>query len=133
MGVPGYNIASSVNLIIAQRLARRLCPACKQPEDIPAAELQRLGFQQSDIDNGFTVFKHVGCDQCSGGYKGRVGIYEVMKMSDEIARTIMEGGNSLQIAKQAKQQGMRDLRQSGLLKVIHGVTSIAEINRVTSF
>ncbi|MCT8988024.1 type IV-A pilus assembly ATPase PilB [Shewanella phaeophyticola] len=133
MGVPGYNIASSVNLIIAQRLARRLCPACKQAEDIPQTELQRLGFQQSDIDNGFTVFKPVGCDQCSGGYKGRVGIYEVMKMSDEIARTIMEGGNSLQIAKQAKQQGMRDLRQSGLLKVIHGVTSIAEINRVTSF
>ncbi|MDD8060290.1 type IV-A pilus assembly ATPase PilB [Shewanella metallivivens] len=133
MGVPGYNIASSVNLIIAQRLARRLCPACKQAEDIPQTELQRLGFQQSDIDNGFSVFKPVGCDQCSGGYKGRVGIYEVMKMSDEIARTIMEGGNSLQIAKQAKQQGMRDLRQSGLLKVIHGVTSIAEINRVTSF
>ncbi len=133
MGVPGYNIASSVNLIIAQRLARRLCPACKQAEDIPQTELQRLGFQQSDINNGFTVFKPVGCDQCSGGYKGRVGIYEVMKMSDEIARTIMEGGNSLQIAKQAKQQGMRDLRQSGLLKVIHGVTSIAEINRVTSF
>ncbi|WP_282109360.1 type IV-A pilus assembly ATPase PilB [Shewanella algicola] len=133
MGVPGYNIASSVNLIIAQRLARRLCPACKQAEDIPQTELQRLGFQQNDIENGFTVFKPVGCDQCSGGYKGRVGIYEVMKMSDEIARTIMEGGNSLQIAKQAKQQGMRDLRQSGLLKVIHGVTSIAEINRVTSF
>ncbi|GGP65904.1 type IV-A pilus assembly ATPase PilB [Shewanella algicola] len=133
MGVPGYNIASSVNLIIAQRLARRLCPACKQAEDIPQTELQRLGFQQSDIDDGFTVFKPVGCDQCSGGYKGRVGIYEVMKMSDEIARTIMEGGNSLQISKQAKQQGMRDLRQSGLLKVTHGVTSIAEINRVTSF
>ncbi|GGB77005.1 type IV-A pilus assembly ATPase PilB [Shewanella inventionis] len=133
MGVPGYNIASSVNLIIAQRLARRLCPACKQAEDIPVAELQRLGFQEADIAKGITVFKPVGCEQCSGGYKGRVGIYEVMKMSDEIARTIMEGGNSLQIAKQAKQQGMRDLRQSGLLKVIHGVTSIAEINRVTSF
>ena len=74
-----------------------------------------------------------GCEHCSAGYKGRVGIYEVMKMSDEIARTIMEGGNSLQIASQAKAQGMRDLRQSGLLKVIHGVTSIAEVNRVTSF
>ncbi|WP_445773745.1 type IV-A pilus assembly ATPase PilB [Shewanella sp.] len=133
MGVPGYNIASSVNLIIAQRLARRLCPACKQPEDIPPAELQRLGFQHEDIAKGITVFRPVGCELCSGGYKGRVGIYEVMKMSDEIARTIMEGGNSLQIAKQAKQQGMRDLRQSGLLKVIQGVTSIAEINRVTSF
>ena len=133
MGVPGYNIASSVNLIIAQRLARRLCPECKQPEDIPEHELQKLGFVQADIDAGMTLYKPIGCDLCSGGYKGRVGIYEVMKMSDEIARTIMEGGNSLQIAKQAKEQGMRDLRASGLLKVIQGVSSIAEINRVTSF
>ncbi|MGZ9899663.1 type IV-A pilus assembly ATPase PilB [Shewanella gaetbuli] len=133
MGVPGYNIASSVNLIIAQRLARRLCPECKQPEDIPSAELLRLGFTQQDIETGFTVYKPVGCDACSGGYKGRVGIYEVMKMTDEIARTIMEGGNSLQIATQAQNTGMRDLRQSGLLKVVKGVTSIAEINRVTSF
>ncbi|MBB1382779.1 type IV-A pilus assembly ATPase PilB, partial [Shewanella sp. SR41-2] len=97
------------------------------------AEMQRLGFTEADIVKGFSVFKPVGCELCSGGYKGRAGIYEVMKMSDEIARTIMEGGNSLQIATLAKQQGMRDLRQSGLLKVIHGVTSIAEINRVTSF
>jgi type IV pilus assembly protein PilB len=133
MGVPGYNIASSVNLIIAQRLARRLCPECKQPEEIPAHELLRLGFSQQQIDEGITTYKPCGCDLCSGGYKGRVGIYEVMKMSDEIARTIMEGGNSLQIASQAKHQGMRDLRQSGLLKVLQGVTSIAEINRVTSF
>ena len=133
MGVPGYNIASSVNLIIAQRLARRLCPECKQAEIIPEHELLRLGFAQTQITQGFTTFKPVGCEHCSGGYKGRVGIYEVMKMSDEIARTIMEGGNSLQIASQAKAQGMRDLRQSGLLKVIHGVTSIAEVNRVTSF
>lgn len=133
MGVPGYNIASSVNLIIAQRLARRLCPECKQAEVIPEHELLRLGFDQTQITQGFTAFKPVGCEHCSAGYKGRVGIYEVMKMSDEIARTIMEGGNSLQIASQAKAQGMRDLRQSGLLKVIHGVTSIAEVNRVTSF
>ncbi|MGI2201935.1 type IV-A pilus assembly ATPase PilB [Shewanella baltica] len=133
MGVPGYNIASSVNLIIAQRLARRLCPECKQAEVIPEHELLRLGFDQTQITQGFTTFKPVGCEHCSAGYKGRVGIYEVMKMSDEIARTIMEGGNSLQIASQAKAQGMRDLRQSGLLKVIHGVTSIAEVNRVTSF
>jgi type IV pilus assembly protein PilB len=132
MGVPGYNIASSVNLIIAQRLARRLCPECKQAEDIPVSELQRLGFQQADIDKGFTVFKPVGCEFCSGGYKGRLGVYEVMKMSDDIARTIMEGGNSLQIARIAKEQGMRDLRQSGLLKVIQGLSSIAEINRITS-
>lgn len=133
MGVPGYNIASSVNLIIAQRLARRLCPECKQAEIIPEHELLRLGFSQTQITQGFTTFKPVGCEHCSAGYKGRVGIYEVMKMSDEIARTIMEGGNSLQIASQAKAQGMRDLRQSGLLKVMHGVTSIAEVNRVTSF
>ncbi|OXS02145.1 type IV-A pilus assembly ATPase PilB [Shewanella algae] len=133
MGVPGYNIASSVNLIIAQRLARRLCPECRQPEDIPEHELLQLGFSQQQIDAGFTPYKPCGCDLCSGGYKGRVGIYEVMKMSDEIARTIMEGGNSLQIAATAKQQGMRDLRLSGLLKVIQGVTSIAEVNRVTSF
>ncbi|MFV7642652.1 type IV-A pilus assembly ATPase PilB [Shewanella algae] len=133
MGVPGYNIASSVNLIIAQRLARRLCPECRQPEDIPEHELLQLGFTQQQIDAGFTPYKPCGCELCSGGYKGRVGIYEVMKMSDEIARTIMEGGNSLQIAATAKQQGMRDLRLSGLLKVIQGVTSIAEVNRVTSY
>ncbi|QSX34009.1 type IV-A pilus assembly ATPase PilB [Shewanella avicenniae] len=133
MGVPGYNIASSVNLIIAQRLARRLCVNCREPEEIPEHELLRLGFTQSQISEGFTVYKPKGCEHCSGGYKGRVGIYEVMKMSDEIARVIMEGGNSLQIAKMAKQQGMRDLRDSGLLKVIQGVTSIAEVNRVTSF
>jgi len=133
MGVPGYNIASSVNLIIAQRLARRLCPECKQPEEVPKHELEKLGFNPTDIEAGITVYKPTGCDLCSGGYKGRVGIYEVMRMSDEIARTIMEGGNSLQIANQAKEQGMRDLRGSGLLKVIQGVTSIAEINRVTSF
>ncbi|WP_345861732.1 type IV-A pilus assembly ATPase PilB [Shewanella algae] len=133
MGVPGYNIASSVNLIIAQRLARRLCPECRQPEDIPEHELLQLGFSQQQIDAGFTPYKPCGCEFCSGGYKGRVGIYEVMKMSDEIARTIMEGGNSLQIATTAKQQGMRNLRLSGLLKVIQGVTSIAEINRVTSY
>ncbi|MCL1046323.1 type IV-A pilus assembly ATPase PilB [Shewanella electrodiphila] len=133
MGVPGYNIASSVNLIIAQRLARRLCPECKAPEDVPKEELQRLGFSEDSISEGFTVFKPIGCDHCSGGYKGRVGIYEVMKMTDEIARTIMEGGNSLQIAKQAKNSGMRDLRLSGLLKVTKGITSIAEVNRVTSF
>ena len=133
MGVAGYNIASSVNLIIAQRLARRLCPECKQVEEVPEHELQKLGFKQANIDEGITAYKPVGCDLCSGGYKGRVGIYEVMKISDEIARIIMEGGNSLQIASMAKEEGMRDLRESGLLKVIQGVTSIAEINRVTSF
>jgi type IV pilus assembly protein PilB len=133
MGVPGYNIASSVNLIIAQRLARRLCVECRQAEEIPEHELLKLGFSQEQIAQGFTVYKPCGCEHCSGGYKGRVGIYEVMKMSDEIARIIMEGGNSLQIARMAKEQGMRDLRQSGLLKVLEGITSIAEVNRVTSY
>ncbi|MCH4292688.1 type IV-A pilus assembly ATPase PilB [Shewanella sp. 3B26] len=133
MGVPGYNIASSVNLIIAQRLARRLCPECKQPEEVPNHELERLGFTQTQISEGFTVYRPCGCDLCSGGYKGRVGIYEVMPMSDEIARVIMEGGNSLEIARMAISQGVRDLRRSGLLKVIQGVTSITEVNRVTSF
>lgn len=133
MGVPGYNIASSVNLIIAQRLSRRLCQHCKTPEEIPTDELLKLGFSQTQIDTDITPYKPVGCEHCTAGYKGPVGIYEVMKMSDEIARTIMEGGNSLQILKQAKSQGMRDLRDSGLLKVTQGVTSIAEINRVTSF
>ncbi|MCL2914698.1 type IV-A pilus assembly ATPase PilB [Shewanella corallii] len=132
MGVPGYNIASSVNLIIAQRLARRLCADCKEPEEVPEHELRNLGFTDAQIAEGFTVYKPVGCDNCAGGYKGRVGIYEVMKMSDEIARIIMEGGNSLQMADMAKSQGMKDLRQSGLLKVIQGITSITEVNRVTS-
>ncbi|MCL1038286.1 type IV-A pilus assembly ATPase PilB [Shewanella submarina] len=132
MGVPGYNIASSVNLIIAQRLARRLCADCKEPEEVPEHELKNLGFTDAQIAEGFTVYKPVGCDNCAGGYKGRVGIYEVMKMSDEIARIIMEGGNSLQMADMAKSQGMKDLRQSGLQKVIQGITSITEVNRVTS-
>ncbi|MGI2261410.1 type IV-A pilus assembly ATPase PilB [Shewanella sp. GXUN23E] len=132
MGVPGYNIASSVNLIIAQRLARRLCPDCKEAEEVPEHGLKKLGFTDEQIAQGFTVYKPVGCDNCAGGYKGRVGIYEVMRMSDEIARIIMEGGNSLQMADVAKSQGMKDLRQSGLLKVIQGITSIAEVNRVTS-
>ncbi|MBV7316463.1 type IV-A pilus assembly ATPase PilB [Shewanella sp. NIFS-20-20] len=133
MGVPGYNIAGSVNLIIAQRLARRLCQHCREPEDVPHHELMRLGFSEEQISQGFTVYKPVGCEHCAGGYKGRVGIYETLRMTDEISRIIMEGGNSLQINDEAKRQGMNDLRQSGLLKVIQGMTSLAEINRVTSF
>lgn len=133
MGVAGYNIASSVNLIIAQRLSRRLCQHCKVTEVIPHDELRSLGFNAEQIQAGMTLYKPVGCEHCTNGYKGRVGIYEVLKMSDDIARIIMEGGNSLQLLKQAKAEGMRDLRDSGLLKVIQGVTSIAEVNRVTSF
>ncbi|WP_133408338.1 type IV-A pilus assembly ATPase PilB [Parashewanella tropica] len=133
MGVAGYNIASSVTLIIAQRLARRLCEKCKAPEDVPVAELERLGFSQKDIDSKFTVFKPVGCEKCTAGFKGRVGIYEVMKMSGELAKCIMEGGNSLELLEIAKKEGMDTLRQSGLSKVVQGISSINEINRVTSF
>ncbi|WP_299006151.1 type IV-A pilus assembly ATPase PilB [uncultured Shewanella sp.] len=131
MGVPGYNIASSVSLIIAQRLTRRLCPHCKQEEVIPKQELLSLGFTQAQVQQGVQCFQAIGCEHCAGGYKGRVGIYEMLPMSDAIADTIMQGGNSLDIVNQAKRQGMQDLRLSGLLKVIEGVTSLAEINRVT--
>ncbi|MCL1125771.1 type IV-A pilus assembly ATPase PilB [Shewanella surugensis] len=133
MGVPGYNIASSITLIIAQRLTRRLCPHCKKQESIPDNELLSLGFTEQQIDQGIDSFQAIGCEHCSGGYKGRVGIYEMLSMTQTIADTIMQGGNSLDIANQAKKQGMQDLRLSGLLKVIEGVTSLAEINRVTQW
>lgn len=130
MGVPAYNVASSVSLIIAQRLARRLCPKCKQPEHIPPAELLRQGFREDQLDK-ITIFKPVGCEHCTGGYKGRVGIYEVMPISPKMADIIMENGNSLDIASQAQLEGINNLRQSGLIKAASGVTSLAEVNRVT--
>lgn len=130
MGVPAYNVASSVSLIIAQRLARRLCPKCKQPEHIPPAELLRQGFREDQLDK-ITIFKPVGCEHCTGGYKGRVGIYEVMPISPKMADIIMENGNSLDIASQAQLEGINNLRQSGLIKAAAGVTSLAEVNRVT--
>jgi type IV pilus assembly protein PilB len=132
MGVPAFNIASSVTLIMAQRLARRLCDHCKAPEIIPAHELLALGYSQEQLDAGLQLYKPMGCPECSGGYKGRVGIYEMMSMSEAIANLIMEGGNSLQIASLAQQEGMRTLRQSGLDKARLGITSLAEVNRVTS-
>ncbi|GLS82258.1 type IV-A pilus assembly ATPase PilB [Paraferrimonas haliotis] len=132
MGVPAYNIAGSVNLIIAQRLGRRLCKSCKAPEEVPLEQLQELGFTDEQIATNFTVYKPVGCDDCAGGYKGRVGIYEVMPMTEKIAAIIMEGGNALDISLQMEQDGVNTLRKSGLLKVMQGVTSIAEVNRVTS-
>jgi type IV pilus assembly protein PilB len=132
MGVPAFNIASSVTLIMAQRLARRLCDHCKAPEVIPAHELLALGYSQEQLDAGLQLYKPMGCPECSGGYKGRVGIYEMMSMSEAIANLIMEGGNSLQIASLAQQEGMRTLRQSGLDKARLGITSLAEVNRVTS-
>ena len=131
MGVPTYNIASSVNLIIAQRLARRLCSSCKKPIDVPNEALSKEGFTQADIAKGITIHGPVGCDQCHEGYKGRVGIYQVMPVTEAIGRIIMEGGNSMQIADQAKKEGVPDLRESGLKKVRDGMTSLNEINRVT--
>jgi type IV pilus assembly protein PilB len=131
MGVPAFNIATSVSLIIAQRLGRRLCNSCKQPADIPADVLLQEGFTQEQIDTGFTLYRPKGCDKCNGGYKGRVGIYEVVKITDELANMIMEEASSIKIAKQAQAEGFRTLRQSALLKVIQGVTSLEEANRVT--
>lgn len=130
MGVPAFNIASSVLLIMAQRLARRLCPHCKAPDDLPKEALLEEGFTEEDL-NELTVYKPVGCDRCTRGYKGRVGIFQVMPVSEEMGRIIMEGGNSLQLAKQAAKEGVKNLRQSGLKKVKAGVTSLEEINRVT--
>ncbi len=131
MGVKPYAIASSVSLIIAQRLGRRLCENCKEPTDVPAEALRKEGFTQQEIDEGITIYQPKGCNQCTNGYKGRVGIYQVMAVSETIGRIIMEGGNSMQIAEQARKEGVPDLRQSGLKKVKDGITSLEEINRVT--
>jgi len=131
MGVPTYNIASSVNLIIAQRLARRLCSNCKEPVSIPKEALLKEGFSKEDVAKGFTLYHPKGCDQCNEGYKGRVGIYQVMPVSEAMGRIIMEGGNAMQLADQAKKEGIPDLRESGLKKVRDGVTSLDEVNRVT--
>jgi type IV pilus assembly protein PilB len=131
MGVKPYAIASSVSLIIAQRLARRLCGNCKEPVDVPAEALLKEGFTQADVESDMTIFHAKGCSQCTGGYKGRIGVYQVMPCSETIGRIMMEGGNSMQIAAQAKVEGVADLRQSGLKKVKDGLTSLEEINRVT--
>ncbi|PWV61844.1 type IV-A pilus assembly ATPase PilB [Plasticicumulans acidivorans] len=131
MGVEPYNIASSVSLIIAQRLARRLCSNCKaEDHSIPPEELIKLGFKADEL-NSLTIYKPIGCDQCTGGYKGRVGIYQVMPISEEMGRIMMAGGNAIQLADQARKEGVRDLRESGLLKVRQGVTGLDEVNRVT--
>jgi type IV pilus assembly protein PilB len=131
MGVAPFNIASAVSLIIAQRLARRLCEACKTHDDIPKEALMQEGFKEADIAGGLKVFKAVGCEKCTDGYKGRVGIYQVLPISDEIGRIIMGGGNAINIADQARKEGISDLRQSALKKVKAGLTSLAEANRVT--
>jgi len=130
MGIAPYNITSSVSLIIAQRLARRLHD-CKKPIDLPPQVLLAAGFTQADIDAGLTVYEAVGCDGCNDGYKGRVGIYQVMPMLEEIQKIILQGGNALQIAEAARAAGVNDLRASALLKVKQGLTSLTEIDRVT--
>jgi len=133
MGVAPFNIASSVNIITAQRLARKLCPQCKRPEDIPPEALIRAGFHEQDLDGSWQPFGPIGCDHCKGtGYKGRIGIYEVMPITDEMRQLIMRNGNSLDIAEQAQREGVRNLRQSGLLKVKSGITSLEEIEAVTN-
>nr|MBO2466598.1 type IV-A pilus assembly ATPase PilB [Xanthomonadaceae bacterium] len=131
MGIAPYNITSSVTLVIAQRLARRLCTKCKRPVELPEHALLAEGFTPEEIREGFTVYEPVGCDECTEGYKGRVGIYQVMPMTEEIQAIVLSGGNAMQIAEAAQRAGIRDLRQSALLKVKQGITSLAEINRVT--
>ena len=133
MGVPSFNIATSVNLVIAQRLARRLCSHCKKSVDVPKNSLLEMGFTEKDLaDPELKIFQPVGCEECREGYKGRVGIYEVMKVTPEISKIIMEDGNALEIAAASEKMGFNNLRRSGLKKVINGLTSLQEINRVTS-
>jgi len=132
MGIAPFNIASSVILITAQRLGRKLC-SCKRPVDLPPEVLLQAGFAEEDLDGSWQPYTHVGCDICKGsGYKGRVGIYQVMPISDEINRIIMTNGNAIDIADQAQREGVRDLRQSGLLKVKQGVTSLEEVEAITN-
>ncbi len=132
MGVPAYNLASTLTLIIAQRLARRLCKHCKRPANIPRPELIKQGFSEAEIDSpDFTPHEAVGCDQCDGGYKGRTGIYQVMPFSDAMGRIIMEGGNARDIAEQAREEGIKDLRQAALKKVRDGVIDLVQANACT--
>ncbi len=132
MGIPTFNIASSVILITAQRLARRLCGTCKAPLDVPRKALVDAGFKPEDLDGTWTPYKPVGCSACNNGYKGRVGIYQVMPISEEIQRIILRGGSALDIAQQAGKEGVRTLRESGLLKVKLGMTSLEEVLSVTN-
>jgi type IV pilus assembly protein PilB len=133
MGVAPFNVASSVLLITAQRLARRLCAHCKKPEEIPPEALLRAGFTEEDLDGTWQTFGPAGCDHCKGtGYKGRVGIYQVMAITDEMRQLIMRNGTAFDIAELAKREGVRDLRQSGLIKVKQGITSLEEIEACTN-
>ncbi|MDP2257779.1 MAG: type IV-A pilus assembly ATPase PilB [Polaromonas sp.] len=127
MGIAPFNIASSVILITAQRLARRLCPNCKAPADIPRATLLQAGFKEEEVDGSWTPYRPVGCSVCTNGYKGRLGIYQVMPISEEIQRIVLRDGSALEIAAQAEVEGVRSLRQSGLYKVKLGMTSLEEV------
>ncbi len=131
MGVPAFNIATSINLIIAQRLGRRLCSHCKTLDDLPEEVLLAEGFASEEVEAGLKIYKAVGCDQCSSGYKGRVGIYQVMKISEEMGRLIMSGANSIDLADRARNEGIPDLRQSALKKIVAGLISLEEANRIT--
>lgn len=131
MGIAPFNITSSVTLVIAQRLARRLCNNCKRPSALPEHALLAEGFTQAQLDAGITLYEAVGCEECTEGYKGRTGIYQVMPMSEEISVIVLGGGNAIQIAEAAQRAKVNDLRQSALVKAAAGVTSLAEINRVT--
>ncbi len=133
MGIPSYNVAASVNLITAQRLGRRLCPSCKKPVDIPPEALLNAGFSEADLDGSWQAYTAAGCPACKDtGYKGRVGIYQVMPVSEEINRLILKNGTSVDIAEQAKREGVLDLRAAGLLKVKQGQTSLEEVLAVTN-
>jgi type IV pilus assembly protein PilB len=131
MGVPAFNLATSVNLIIAQRLARRLCKECKEPAEIPHETLITEGFTEEMLKDA-TVYKAVGCSKCASGYKGRVGVYEVVRITPPLARIIMEEGNSIDLAAKAREEGFNDLRMSALRKAMMGDTSLEEVNRVTT-
>ncbi|MCD9027040.1 type IV-A pilus assembly ATPase PilB [Luteimonas sp. BDR2-5] len=132
MGIAPYNITSSVTLVIAQRLARRLCQKCRKPVELPDHALLTEGFTEEQVREGFTLYEAAGCDDCTNGYKGRVGVYQVMPMSEEIQAIVLEGGNAMQIAEVAEKAGIHDLRKSALEKVRQGLTSLAEVNRVTT-
>jgi type IV pilus assembly protein PilB len=132
MGVKSYAIATSVSLIIAQRLARRLCNNCKAPIDMPREALLKEGFSEEEISSGLRVYRAVGCNSCTDGYKGRTGLYQVMPVSEEIQRIILQDGNAVDIAAQSAREGVWDLRKSGLSKVKAGLTSLEEVNQCTT-
>jgi len=131
MGVKPYAIATSVSLIIAQRLARKLCANCKQPVDVPKEALLKEGFSEMDVAGGLRIFAPKGCANCTDGYKGRAGIYQVLPVTEAIARIILAGGSAVEIGQQAGKEGVWDLRRAGLEKVKNGITSLEEVNSVT--